>query len=64
MTEADRVAVEAAMQHNPLALAEAEGHLKKGLSILSRELGMDTTRNLIAAILTRLDEETPPLRTH
>jgi len=64
MTDTDWRAVETALQLNPLALAEAEGHLKKGLLILGRELGMDTTRNLVAAVLTRLEDEIPPRRMH
>ena len=64
MTETDRLAVETALQLNPLAIAEAEGHLRKGLLILGRELGLDTTRNLVAAVLTRLEDEITPRRTH
>ena len=34
MSESDKTAVDAALKANPLAIAEAEGHLKKGLLIL------------------------------
>ena len=64
MTDTDWVAVETALQLDPVAIAEAEEHLKKGLLILSRELGLDTTRNLVAAVLTRLEDEMPARRTH
>ena len=40
MTEADSAAIEAALESNPMAIAEAEGHLKKGLMILS-QIGID-----------------------
>jgi len=40
MREVDRIAIEDALQSNPLAIAEAEGHLKKGLLILSQEIGL------------------------
>ena len=64
MTESDKTAVENALQTNPLAIAEAEGHLKRGLTILGRELGLGTTRNIVSAVLSRLEEELPSQRTH
>ncbi len=64
MSEADLTAVEAALQANPLALAEAEGHLKKGLMILSQEIGLTATGNLVTSILNRLEEELPYRRLH
>jgi hypothetical protein len=64
MSEADQAAVEAAMQNNPLALAEAEGHLKKGLLILSQEIGLTATSNLVTGILARLESDLPFRRLH
>jgi hypothetical protein len=64
MSESDLLAVDAAMQSNPIALAEAEGHLKKGLLILSREVGLSATANLVADILNRLEGEMPSWRVH
>ena len=64
MSESDMAAVDAAMASNPLAIAEAEGHLKKGLMILSNEIGLDATRNIVTAVLTRLEGEMPLRRTH
>jgi hypothetical protein len=39
MTEADRAAVDDALQINPVAMAEAEGHLQKGLMMLTNRSG-------------------------
>ncbi len=64
MTETDRLAVEAAVQTNPLAIAEAEGHLKKGLLILSQEIGLTATGNIVTDILLRLQGEMPQRRLH
>jgi hypothetical protein len=62
MSEADRSAVDAALQTNPLAVAEAEGHLQKGLLMLSKEIGLATTANIVAEILSRLEAEMPARR--
>ena len=59
MSEADAAAIEAALETNPLAIAEAEGHLKKGLLILSQEIGLAATSNLVSGILARLHGEMP-----
>ena len=64
MKEIDLAGIETALQLNPAALAEAEGHLQKGLMILSREIGLSATRNLVSAVLDRLDGEMPTRRTH
>ena len=64
MSEADLAAIENAVELNPLAIAEAEGHLQKGLMILSQEIGLDATRNLVATVLTRLVGEMPLRRAH
>jgi hypothetical protein len=64
MTERDLAAVDSAVQSNPLAIAQAEGHLKKGLLILSEQIGLTATGNLVAAILKRLESEMPSGRTH
>jgi hypothetical protein len=64
MTETDLAAVEAALQSNPLAISQAEGHLKKGLLILSEQVGLSATRNMVTAILTRLESEMPSRRSH
>ena len=64
MTEPDLAAIENAVELNPLAIAEAEGHLKKGLMILSREIGLDATRSLVSEVLTRLAGEMPLRRAH
>ena len=64
MSDADITAVEAAFQSNPLALAEAEGHLKKGLLILSQEIGLSATSNMVSAILMRLEGQLPFRRLH
>jgi hypothetical protein len=59
MTEADTIAIEDALQSNPVAIAEAEGHLKKGLLILTQELGLTATSNIVSGILGRLHGEMP-----
>jgi hypothetical protein len=64
MTEADRMAVETALQNNPLAIAEAEGCLRKGIMILSKEIGLTATRNIMIGILGRLEGEMPERRLH
>jgi len=64
MSEADTAAIRAALSTNPLAMAEAEGHLRKGLLILSEQIGIDATRNLVAAALARLEDQMPHRRAH
>jgi hypothetical protein len=64
MSDSDKMAVEAALRLNPLAIAEAEGHLKKGLLILSNEIGLTATANLVAEVLIRLEGEMPARRIH
>ena len=64
MTDADMRAIEAALQSNPLAIAEAEGHLKKGLLILSKEIGLTATSNVVSGILARLHGDMPGNRVH
>ena len=64
MSEADMAAVDAALSTNPVAIAEAEGHLKKGLLILSEQIGLDATRSIVAAVLDRLESEMPHRRAH
>ena len=64
MSEADRIAIDMAVESNPAAIAEAEGHLKKGLMILSREMGLTITGNIVADILVRLESEMPERRLH
>jgi hypothetical protein len=64
MTDADMMAIEAALQSNPLAIAEAEGHLKKGLLILSKEIGLTATSNVVSGILGRLHSDMPEGRVH
>jgi hypothetical protein len=64
MSEADRLAVETALKINPLAIAEAEGHLKKGLLILSKEIGLAATANIVTEVLGRLEHEMPNRRMH
>jgi hypothetical protein len=53
-----------AVESNPMAIAEAEGHLKKGLMILTREMGLTITGNIVSDILARLHSEMPELRFH
>ena len=64
MTEADRMAIEDALQTNPMAIAEAESHLKKGLLILSQEIGLTATSNVVSGILARLHGDIPDGRLH
>ena len=64
MSEQDRAAIEAAMRSDPLAIARAEGHLEQGLMILSEQIGLGATANLVAAILKRLDGQMPSRRPH
>ena len=64
MSEADMAAVEAALSTNPTAIAEAEGHLKKGLLILSQEIGLTATSNIVSDILVRLHGDLPLGRLH
>jgi hypothetical protein len=64
MNDADMRAIEAALQSNPLAIAEAEGHLKKGLLILSKEIGLPATSNVVSGILARLHGDMPDGRVH
>ena len=64
MREVDRMAIEDALQSNPLAIAEAEGHLKKGLLILSQEIGLSATSNIVSDILARLHGDMPAGRLH
>jgi len=56
--------VELAVETNPIAIAEAEGHLKKGLMILSKEIGLSATGNIVTGILDRLESELPSRRLH
>jgi hypothetical protein len=53
-----------AVEINPMAIAEAEGHLRKGLMILSKEMGLAITGNIVADILARLEWEMPERRLH
>jgi hypothetical protein len=64
MSESDKLAVEAALQINPMAIAEAEGHLKRGLLILSKEIGLTATASIVGDILLRLEGEMPAARLH
>jgi len=64
MSEADSIAIETALQSNPVAIAEAEGHLKKGLLILTQELGLSATSSIVSGILARLHGEMPQGRLH
>jgi hypothetical protein len=64
MNESDRLAIDMAVESNPAEIAEAEGHLKKGLMILSREMGINITGNIVAEILARLESEIPERRLH
>ena len=64
MSESDKSAVDAALKANPLAIAEAEGHLKKGLLILSQEIGLTATSNIVSDILVRLHGDLPLGRLH
>ena len=64
MSEADRVTIDVAVESNPAEIAEAEGHLRKGIMILSREMGLTITGNIVADILARLECEMPERRLH
>jgi hypothetical protein len=64
MREVDRTAIEDALQSNPVAIAEAENHLKKGLLILSQEIGLVATSNVVSSILARLHSDIPDGRIH
>ncbi len=64
MSDTDKALVELAVETNPMAIAEAEGHLKKGLMVLSREIGLAATGNIVAGILDRLESELPTRRLH
>jgi hypothetical protein len=64
MNESDKAEIETPMQNNPLAIAEAEGHLKKGLLILSQEIGLTATSNVVSDILVRLHGDLPLGRLH
>ena len=64
MSEADRVTFDMAVESNPRAIAAAEGHLRKGLTILSREMGLAITGHLVADILAQLESEMPECRLH
>lgn len=64
ITEADEMAIDAALEDNPHGIAEAEEHLKKGILILSREIGLTATRNVVDGLLTRLECELPTVRLH
>jgi hypothetical protein len=62
MSGTDKTAID--WPWNPMAIAEAEGHLKKGLMILSKEMGLTVTGNIVADILARLEWEMPDRRLH
>jgi hypothetical protein len=47
-----------------MAIAEAENHLKKGLLILSQEIGLTATSSIVSGILARLHGEMPEGRVH
>jgi len=64
MSDTDRMMIEMAVETNPMAIAEAEGHLKKGLMILSQEIGLTATGNIVTGILDRLEGELPGRRLH
>ena len=64
MSDTDRMMIEMAVETNPMAIAEAEGHLEKGLMILSKEIGLTATGNIVAGILDRLEGELPACRLH
>jgi hypothetical protein len=64
MSDTDRMMIELAVEIHPMAIAEAEGHLKKGLMILSREIGLTATGNIVTGILDRLESELPAGRLH
>lgn len=64
MSEHDELAVEAALESNPMGLAEAEGHLKKGLMMLSEEVGLGLTHSIVLDILARMETSMPARRVH
>jgi hypothetical protein len=64
MSDTDRMMIDMAVETNPMAIAEAEGHLKKGLMILSKEIGLTATGNIVTGILDRLENELPARRLH
>ena len=64
MSETDRMMIELAVKTNPMAIAEAEAHLKKGLMILSKEIGLTATGNIVTGIMDRLESELPARRLH
>ena len=64
MSDTDRMMIELAVETNPMAIAEAEGHLKKGLMILSQEIGLSATGNIVTSILGRREGELPSRRLH
>ena len=64
MSETDRMMIELAVETNPMAIAEAEAHLKKGLMILSKEIGLTATGNIVTGIMDRLESELPARRLH
>jgi hypothetical protein len=64
MSDSDKTAIETALRLNPLAIAEAEGHLKKGLLILSNEIGLTATAKIVGEVLVRLEGEMPARRVH
>jgi hypothetical protein len=64
MSDTDSMMIELAVETNPIAIAEAEGHLKKGLMILSKEIGLTATGNIVTGILDRLESELPSRRLH
>jgi hypothetical protein len=64
MSDTDRMMIELAVESNPMAIAEAVGHLTKGMVILSKEIGLTATGNIVAGILDRLESELPARRLH
>ena len=64
MNDTDKMMIELAVETNPMAIAAAEGHLKKGMMILSKEIGLTATGNIVAGILARLESELPARRLH
>ena len=64
MSDTDKMMIDMAVETNPMAIAEAEGHLKKGLMILSQEIGLSATGNIVTGILGRLEGELPARRLH
>jgi len=64
MSDSDRIMIDLALETNPMAIAEAEEHLKMGLMILSKEIGLTATGNIVTGILGRLEGELPDRRLH